>query len=258
MFDVTKQVILTVFVLNNMKIPSNKSRSPTGFSLAELLAALTIGAMILVAVLGIYSRAERSAAAITRKLDGSRLPREILQLIAEDLDKIITADDDIKITIENKFAKGLPTAKLAIQKTITDKDGKQQIFEEIIWQSSFDFDANSLVLYRSHSGIALEDKLLDEKRADWEKEYPFVPVCDGLTYFRILAQKEGAFQNKWTDTSLPAGINVTLSFASPYKSITGDLDVPDSEKISRTIAIDRTRKLKFILAPTQEQEKQSK
>jgi len=229
-----------------------------GFSLAEVLAALTIGAMILVAVLGIYSRAERSAAAITRKLDSSRLPREILQLIAEDIDKIITADEDTRITIENKFAKGLPTAKLTIQKTITDKDDKQQIFEEIIWQSSYDFDANSLVLYRSYSGIALEDKLLDEKRADWEKEYPFVPVCEGLTFFKIQVQQGGASQDKWTDTSLPAGIKVTISFASPYKTITGDLDVPDSEKISRTIAIDRTRKLKFILAPTQEQEKQSK
>ncbi len=241
-----------------MKKAADKFMRQMGFSLAEVLAALTIGAMILVAVLSIYSRAERSAAAITRKLDGSRLPREILQLIAEDLDKIITADSDTKITIENKFAKGLPTAKLAIQKTITDKDDKQQIFEEIIWQSSFDFDANSLVLYRSHSGIALEDKLLDEKRADWEKEYPFVPVCDGLTFFKIQIQEGQTLQDKWTNTSLPAGIKVTISFASPYKTITGDLDVPDSEKISRTIAIDRTRKLKFILAPTQEQEKQSK
>jgi len=226
-----------------------------GFSLAEVLAALTIGAMILVAVLGIYSRAEHSAAAITRKLDSSRLPREILQRIAEDLDKIITADSDTKITIENKFEKGLPTARLTIQKTIRDSDNKKQTFEEIIWQSSYDFDANSLTLYRSHSGIALEDKLLDEERADWEKQYPFVPICTGLTFFKIQVPQGEGFQDKWTSASLPPGITVTISFAGPYKTITGTLDVPDSEKISRTIAIDRTRKLKFVFLPREDKGK---
>jgi len=219
-----------------------------GFSLAEVLAALTIGAMILVAVLGIYNRAERSVAAVTRKLDSTLLPREILQRIAEDLDKIITSDSDINITIENKLEKGFPSAKMAIQKTIYDEDDKQQIFEEIIWQTTYDFDANSLVLYRSHSGIALEDKLLDEKREAWEKEYPFVPVCSGLTVFKMQVPQGETFQDKWTSDSLPPGITVTLSFAQPYKTIVGIYDVPDSEKITRTIVIDRTRKIKFILA----------
>ncbi len=221
----------------------------SAFSLAEVLAALTIGAMILVAVLGIYSRAERSSAAIIRKLDSSQLPREILQRIAEDLDKIITADSGTKITIENKFKKGLPAARLTIQQTIYDKDNKQQIFEEIVWQSSYDLDANNLTLYRSHRGIELEDKLLDEKRADLEKEYPFVPVCTGLTLFKIQVPKGEEFQNVWRSPSPPLGITVTISFAEPYETETGTLDVPDSEKISRTIAINRTRKIKFTLLP---------
>jgi prepilin-type N-terminal cleavage/methylation domain-containing protein len=209
-----------------MKKATDKIMRQKGFSLAEVLAALMIGAMILVAVLGIYSRAERSAAAINRKLDSSQLPREILQRIAEDLDKIMT-----------------------IQQTIDNKKNEKQTFEEIIWQSSFNFDANSLTLYRSHSGIELEDKLLDEKRADWEKERPFVPVCTGLTFFKIQVPTGENFQDDWTSPSLPPGITVTISFAKPYKTITGTFDVPDSEKISRTIAIDRTRKIKFILLP---------
>ncbi len=232
-----------------MKKATDKFVRKMGFSLAEVLATLMIGAMILVAVLGIYSRAERSASAITRKLDSSRLPREILQRIAEDLDKIIASDSDTRIAIENKLEKGLPTSRLTIQQTIYDKDNKKQTFEEIIWQSSYDFDANSLTLYRSHSGIALEDKLLDEKRADWEKEYPFVPICTGLTFFKIQVPQGEDFQDKWTSASLPRGITVTISFASPYKTTTGTLDVPDSEKISRTIAIDRTRKIRFVLLP---------
>ncbi len=238
-----------------MKKVTDKIMRQKGFSLAEVLAALMIGAMILVAVLGIYSRAERSAAAITHKLDSSQLPREILQRIAEDLDKIITADTGTKITIANKLEKGLPTARLTIQQTVYDKDNKQQIFEEIIWQSSYDYDANNLTLYRSHSGIALEDKLLDEKRADWEKECPFVPLCTGLTFFKIQVPMGEDFQDAWTRPSLPPGIIVTISFAEPYETTTGTLDVPDSEKISRTIVIDRTRKIKFVLLPKENTEK---
>jgi prepilin-type N-terminal cleavage/methylation domain-containing protein len=238
-----------------MKKASDKFMRHTGFSLAEVLAALTIGAMILVAVMSIYSRAEHCAAAIIRKLDNSKLPSEILQRIAEDLDKIITADTSTRITIENKLEEGLPAARLTIQRTIVDSENKQQIFEEIIWQSSYNYDANNLTLYRSHSGIALEDKLLDEKREDWEKQYPFVPVCTGLTFFRIEVPIGEFLQDKWVISTLPPGITVTISFAEPYKTVTGTIDVPDSEKISRTIAIDRTRKLRFELAPKQSTEK---
>jgi hypothetical protein len=140
---------------------------------------------------------------------------------------------------------------LTIQQTIYDKDNKQLTFEEIVWQSNYDIDANSLTLYRSHSGIALEDKLLDEKRADWEKEYPFVPICTGLTLFKIQVPTSDIPQDTWTKSSLPPGIIVTISFAEPYETIIGTLDVPDSEKISRTIVINRTRKIKFILPSTE-------
>ena len=58
-----------------------------GFSLAEVLAALTIGAMVVVAVLAIYHRAEQSANAVLSRIDESQLPREVLQYIAEDLDR---------------------------------------------------------------------------------------------------------------------------------------------------------------------------
>jgi len=221
------------------------------FSLAEVLAALTIGAMVLAAVLVIYSRAERSAAAITRKLDSSRMPFEILQLIAEDLDGIVAADSDTKITIENKFENGFPTARLIILKTFHDSRNTEQTFEEIIWQTSYDFEseADGLVLYRSYNGIALEDKLLDEKREDWEKSYSFVPICSGVTFFKIQIPQEDDLEDKWTADSLPPGIIATISFAEPFKTVRGTLDVPDKEKIRRTIAIDRTRKINFVIEP---------
>ena len=232
-----------------------------GFTLAEVLAALTIGSMILVAVLGIYSRVEKGTAAIRRRLDRSRVPFEVLQRISEDLDRIVAPVSnsklaDTEITIENKFNNLYQSARLTIVRTIYDAGNKKETFEEIIWQSSFDYDsdANGLALYRSHTGIGPEDKLLDEKKESWEREL-FIPICTGVTFFEIQIPKGENFQDKWTSNSLPPGVVATISFAEPFKTLTGTLDVPDTEKITRTIAIDRTRKIKFIFVKKEDEEK---
>ena len=226
-----------------------------GFSLAETLIAVTIGAMILVAVLAIYSQAEKSAAAVAQKLDSTQLASEVLQRISEDLDQIVATGADTKVTIlPSKSDNGYPTARLEILRTIYDKDNKKQTFEEIIWQASTDYesDANGLVLYRSHSGMVWEDKLLDELRKDWESNYTFVPVCTGITFFKIETIIKGQDANQvektdtgWNSDALPPGIAVTISFAQPYKTESGEITVPEEQKIIRTIAIDRTRKLQF-------------
>ena len=233
----------------------------SGFSLAEVIVALTIGAMILIAVLGIYSRAEQASAAITRKLDGSRLPGEVLQRIAEDLNCIISSSSDAKITIENKYEDLFPAASLTITKTINDSRNREQKYEEIVWQSSYDFESliDGLVLYRSHSGIVSEDKVLEKNKEDWEREL-FVPICNGVTFIKINAIRGEELMERWSG-SLPPGIVVTISFAEPYKRVDGTLDVLDEEKITRTIAIDRTRKIKFQIVETgssedEEQEEQ--
>jgi hypothetical protein len=232
----------------NMKKTISTSMVRTGFSLAEVITSLTIGSMVLVAVLVVYHRAERSAAAVTRKLDSSRLLSEVMQRMAEDLDGIITTGTDTQIIIENKFENGFPTARLTIKKTILDSRNQEQTFESIIWQTNYDYTSNvdGLVLYRSHSGISLEDKLLDKNRSDWEKEL-FVPICSGITFFRVKVPWGTAYLEKWTSTSLPPGIEVTLSGAEPFKTVGGTLDVPEEEKIVRTIAVDRTRKLRFTV-----------
>jgi type II secretory pathway component PulJ len=228
----------------------------SGFSLAEVLVALTIGTMVLVAVLSIYSRAETSAAAITRKLNSSRLPSEVLQHIVEDLDRIGAPGADTKLTIENKFDNGFSTARLTILNTIYNSKNEKQTFEKIIWQTSYDSDANGLVLYRSHSGITLEEKLLDEQKEDWEREL-FVPICTGITFFKIQVLKGEQFQDNWASDSLPPGVVVTISFAEPFKALDGTLDVPEDEKITRHITVDRAREIKFILPKEEGEEKQN-
>ena len=236
-------------------IPYNIRKYKKAFSLAEVLAALTISSMILVAVLGIYSRAENAAAGVTRKLDSVRLPAEILQCIAEDLDRVVGTSSDAKITIENKIVNGLQTARLRISKTFYNKRNKEQTFEEIIWQGNYDYETdNGLVLYRSHSGVTVEDKLLDDQKENWEKEL-FVPICAGVTFFKIETLRDKDLLDKWTSTALPYGIVVTVSFAEPFEKLDGTLDVPEDEKISRTIAVGKSRKIEFEIVKEEESEK---
>jgi prepilin-type N-terminal cleavage/methylation domain-containing protein len=217
----------------------------SGFSLAEMLAALTISSMILIAVLSIYSRAENAAAGVTRRLDSVSLPAEILQRIAEDLDRVAGTSSGAKVTVENKIVNGLQTARLVISTTLYNKQNSEQTFEEIVWQGNYDYEADrGLVLYRSHRGITAEDKLLDDQKENWEKEL-FVPICTGITFFKIQACIDKNFVDGWANPSLPPGIVVTVSFAEPFKKLDGTLDVPEAEKITRTIAVDKSRKIKF-------------
>ncbi len=78
-----------------------------------------------------------------------------------------------------------------------------------------------------------------------------MPVCAGITFFRIQVRTGTYVDNKWIADVLPDGIIITISTAQPVKTPAGTLDVPDLEKITRTIAVDRTRKLKFVLPPKQ-------
>lgn len=223
----------------------------SGFSLAEVLAAMVIASLVMVAVLGIYSRAESVAATIKRKFDSSRLPTEILQRIAEDLDQIMTSDAYTKISIKSKFEKGFPTSQLIITKTVVG-DKKPMTLENIVWQTNYDYDSDSLVLYRqrtSELGL-LEDKLLDGERENWEQAL-FVPICEGITFFEIKAVKNGELLDTFVGR-MPLGIQVTISFAEPFKTVTNTFDVFEEDKFTRTIAVDRTRKLKFKIAPKQE------
>ncbi len=237
-----------------------------GFSLAELLAALVIGALVLTAALTIYWRAEKATAAVLGRIETARFPAEILQLIAEDLDKVIAVSPDestadTKIVIENQLEQLYQAAKITITRTIYDSNDKPKELEEITWQTSYNFDSfePGLVLYRSHKGLVLEDKLHDEARKAEEAPYTFIPVCEGVTYFKIEVPKdrvqaaedvweeqEEEFLDSWSGPP-PKGVRITISFAEPFKSATGNMEVYEEDKYSRRIAVDRTRKIDFAM-----------
>jgi Tfp pilus assembly protein PilW len=92
-----------------------KIRTEKGFSLAEVLAAVIIGSMVVVAVLGIYNRAERSVAAIRSKLEETRKPREVLQRITEDIDSVTGQGAGASVKLETKTnSEGYKAGRLEI------------------------------------------------------------------------------------------------------------------------------------------------
>jgi hypothetical protein len=212
--------------------------------------------MIILAAFSLYTRLNNVSAAVIGRLERGQLPREILQLIAEDLDRIISDTKDTKINFQNKIERnGLQSARIEIIKTIYNKENRPVIFEQIIWQTSLDLigSPKGMVLYRRHNGIALEDKMLDEPKQDFEKQL-FIPVCGGVTFFSIQTGNfqtetdgQSALIDRWSADSLPANIIVTISFADPVEVSPGQWQVPDTEKITRIIALDRTRKIPFTI-----------
>lgn len=213
--------------------------------------ALVIGAMVLTAILTIYGRMNDAASAVLHKIDSPALAAEVFQCIAEDLDRILGTEPGVTIQIKNGLDNKYPRAQLVIRRTLRDSKNQEQTFEEITWRAGYDYDSSAgLVIYRSHEGINPEDQLLDQKREAWEKNYPLVPICRGVTFFRIEVPKGEDFLDQWSDAALPPGVRVTISFAQPFETVRGTYDVDDMEKITRTIAIDRTRRIRFVASAT--------
>jgi hypothetical protein len=212
-----------------------------------MLATVIIGGMVLTAILSIYSRANRAASAVLERIESPSLAAEVLQLFSEDLDRVLGAEDLI-VQIRNGFDNGFVRSELVLRRMYHDKDNKEQVLEEITWRAGYDSEGGTagLVLYRSREGAGQEDKLLEDQRKDWEKNYPFVPICRGVTFFQIQAVKGEELLDQWPPSAPPAGVKVTISFAEPYETVRGTRDILDEQKVSRTFVIDAMRKIKFV------------
>ncbi len=215
------------------------------------MAVLTISAMLLAAVGGIYIRMRQAANSVNRQLQSGRLDMEILQRLAEDIDRTALSGADIMMTIKNKIEEGgYNSAQMIIENKIYDKDSKEQVFDRIVWQSRANVDANGLIIYRAHSGYSLEDKMLDETKDSLELE-KFVPVCSGVTMFKIETVKGEEISQKWDKKALPLAVKVSLSFANMAEDISGNMVVPEEDIIFRTIAVNRARQLTYKFIKTE-------
>lgn len=232
-----------------MRTISHRRRLYRGYSLGEMLAALVIGAMVLTSILGIYGRANQASEAVARKIDSPALGWEVLQLIAEDVDRMANGTGAV-IEMKNGVDNGFARAELVLRRTFFNGENAEQTLEEIIWRAGYDYDSGALAIYRSYSGLAPEDRLLDSKREDWEANYPFVPICRGVTFFHIEVTNGEQTSDTWSGTTLPPGLTISLSFAPAYETVGGVLDVEETKKINRAIAIERMRAVRFTTSPT--------
>ncbi len=214
-----------------------------------MIVALVIGAMVLTAILTIYGRVNQAAEAILTKVEDPAMATEVLQRLAEDLDRVQSGQKDVTIQIRNGLDHNFARAQLVIRRTMRNSKNEEKVFEEITWRAGYDYEGSSgLVIYRGHEGIDKEDKLLDSKRETWEDSYPLVPLCRGVTYFRLEVPRGDDFVDQWTEGTLPTGVKATISFAQPHETVQGAWDVYEEEKITRTIAIDKTRNIRFVMA----------
>ena len=231
-----------------IKYDHSKAQSRKGFSLQEIIVVMAISSMVVITALSIFNRVQKTAGKINDKLEFKDVSKEVLQRIARDLDRLAVPGADTTVKLENKaMPTGYDTTRLTIENKIYDRDSKPQVYEKIVWQTVYDEMELCLNLYRSHSGINLEDRILDislgEKQADGTEL--FVPVAFGLTLFEIAVprQEEDPLKS-WTAKSLPPAVQVSLAFEE-MENPDGTIEILEEYITGRTIAIDRTRKISF-------------
>jgi type II secretory pathway pseudopilin PulG len=229
--------------------PSYGRQGPAGFTLIETLTVLTITAMLVIATMSVYSSVRNSVAKIDGTLDQGELPREILQRIAEDLDRLARPGFDTSVIVRNKLKNGYNISQLIIENRYfgDETPNKPQVAERITWQSDFDPYTSTLILYRAHSGIRLEDGLVDRDQLDKQQKgiEQFVPLATGITHFELLIPSGEVLVREWGQPDLPKAIRVLLSFGAPVQTETGDWIIPEQDLFVRTIAINRTRPISY-------------
>jgi hypothetical protein len=222
-----------------------------GFSLIEILTVLILSVMILVAVIMIYGRIRGDAATILARLDKEAIPDEILQKIAEDVDRLAAPGFDATISIQNKIDTGYNSAQLIIENRYYDNSEppKPNIYERVVWQSMYDPMLDQMTLYRSHSGLNLEDAVVDNLRSGAEKPDNFVPICPGLTYFGVYALTDAnEMTPQWQKQTMPGGILVKLSLRPMIQMADGSFELPEENIASRVVAVDRTRPIAYKIS----------
>ncbi len=198
-----------------------------------------------------YLTVRRAEAGINAGIEKNALAPEVLQRIAEDIDRMVVSDTDVEMAFENKFEGGYNKARLIIQNRLFDKENKPVVFEKIEWVAALSDrpDVNGLILYRSRSGFSLEDKILDVEKQQYELDR-YVPICGGLTQFKIEALENEQVKNAWSGTKMPPAVRISISFAEPVEMTDGSFGILPEQVFQRTIAVDRSREISFIFVRT--------
>jgi hypothetical protein len=237
--------------------PKTTTKYRKAYTLIEVLVVLTMSALVIVTVLKIHSQVRKAAAAVSEKIDSDAVPTNILQRIAEDIDRLSSTKAEMQYSISNKIRNDVSQSRLIISSYYYDNNNRRQLYEQVIWQSYYDDYDETMYLFRSHGGVAIEDSVLDvltvgddgpsqaELQADGKER--FIPVCDGMTFFEFSIpqgpEKDPLYA--WSSSKAPGAITASISFAEPIEDIFGDYIIPPDQLYQRIIATDRVRKIKF-------------
>lgn len=222
-----------------------RDKSVKAFTLVETIVVLMLASLITVAVLSMYGRMRLSAFTINEQLQQNRLEMEILQKIAEDIDRLAAPGFDTVIKFQNKLSNGYRSAQLILTSNYYGNSDKKSIYDQIVWRASYDTYDDTLILYRMHRGMNVEDKVLEKDVKSSASMDKFIPVAGGVTHFELKSQQGEQVLGAWNSETLPKAVRVGISFAPLQELLDGSIAVPQEEISYRTIAIDRTRLIPY-------------
>lgn len=230
-----------------------KSKFCFAFTLVETLVVVMISAMVVTATLAVYQRVRSVTVRIIDAMTQHRQQNEILQKIAEDIDRLAAPGFEATINFSNRSVRGndnliYQSARLILENKYYGNGTQSKTYEQIIWQTTYDTAEGTMILYRMHDGVNVEDQLLEGNAEDSTSAGLYIPVADGVTHFELCVPQGETTQTEWTSDTLPNAVRVGLSFAEQEVLEDGDEGVPPEEIVYRTVAIDRTREItyKFI------------
>lgn len=223
------------------------------FTFIETLTAVLLTGLLLTALLALFGQLRRGMARLAEPMQQDRLAYEILQKIAEDIDRIAAPGFEAGLQFRNKFDNGLNSAQLLVENKYYGSaiPPTAEIFDRVIWQTQYDPFTKSLILYRLHEGLNLEDKIIEQTAARSPSLGLFIPITDGLTHFEVVILEGQTTLFQWTNPALPTAIRIGISFTPPAPLPDGRVAVPTEAIFYRTVAIDRTRVIpyEFVLKP---------
>jgi len=223
------------------------------FALVELLTALFIVCILVMALTTIYESSTNAIAAINQRIEKGASTSEIMRLIVDDVTKASSADTDTSFTLRSKLSGGIALYRLEIASKIYDNSGKELVYQKIIWQSDYDLFTGTISLYRCSGGMIPADPVLSTEAKENPQSDIFVPVCQGLTYFTIQIPQiqdtpEGQIINyldQWEAAEMPGGVIVDLSFEPPVEYVTGETEVLIEDRLIESISLNRSREYRF-------------
>lgn len=233
-----------------------------GYTLVEIVVVLAILASIIITIMTVYSQVSKAASKVDAEIGTDNRGIEILQLIAEDIDRLSVSGDETQIQINSKTTNGTQRSRMIITTYTYDQKYKKQEYEQVTWMSYLDEFDGLLYLYRSHGGIALEESMFDkvdtfrfteeEKKTQEELQKKgaerFIPICSGMTLFEFSVpngESESSLTYNWTSETMPKAVRVDISFEEPVEDVFGDYIIHEDSIYTRTIATNRLREIKF-------------